>query len=99
MTRRWIGLLLVSLLALPAHAEDKKLVTRGFWKILVKPGARWVLRETIGDKPSTITIETYDVRKVAGADVARLRWTLQAGKDKQDVGDSASGKYTEVAVT
>jgi hypothetical protein len=78
---------------------EKKAPAKGFWSVLVKAGAKWVLRETIGDKTSTLTIETYDVRKVAGADVARLRWTLGSGKDKRDVGDSAEGRFTQLAVT
>jgi len=73
---------------------------KGFWKVLVKKGAKWTLKETIGDSRDTLTIETYDVRKVGTADVARLRWTL-IGKDgeKRDVGDSESGRYTQLAVT
>jgi hypothetical protein len=84
-----------------ANAEKKKpkSIGKGFWSVLVKPGAKWVLNETIGEKSASITVETYDVRRVGGADVARLRWTLTQGKTKRDIGDSASGKYTELAVT
>lgn len=73
---------------------------KGFWKILVKKGAKWTLKETVGSSPSTITIETYDVRKVGTADVARLRWTqiFPDGK-KEDIGDTEVGRYTQVAVT
>ncbi|HZS41652.1 MAG TPA: hypothetical protein VFF06_32705 [Polyangia bacterium] len=105
-----VAALIVAALARPAAADEKKAddkkaddkkttAQKGIWKILVKPGAKWVLRETIGDKKDTITVETYDVRKVGAADVARLRWTLKSGKDKRDVGDSDSGRYTQVAVT
>jgi hypothetical protein len=100
MNVRWLGVLLVLLLLTDARADDKASVGKGFWKILVKPRAKWVLHETIGEEPrATITVETYDVRKVAGADVARLRWTLRSGNETTDVGDSTSGRYTELAVT
>jgi hypothetical protein len=98
MKVRGLGLLLVALLLSVAAADDTK-IGKGFWKILVKPNAKWVLKDIIGEKNATITVETYDVRKVAGADVARLRWTLRSGDQTTDVGDSSSGRYTEVAVT
>jgi hypothetical protein len=82
-----------------AVRAEKKAPAKGFWNVLVKAGSKWVLHETIGDKSSTITVETYDVRQVAGADVARLRWTLGSGRDKRDVGDSAAGRFTQLAVT
>jgi len=54
---------------------------KGFWKVLVQPNAKWTLYlfgETqpkgSDSVPDSITIETYDVRKVGDADVARLRW-------------------------
>ena len=75
---------------------------KGFWKILVKPKAKWVLHDTIASdaerKAATITIETYDVREVDGADVARLRWTHAVGKERNDIGGGAL-KPTQVAVT
>jgi hypothetical protein len=82
----------------PAAAAANK----GFWRVLVKPNAKWILRDKIGDKgknADTITVETYDVRKVGAADVARLRWTLKSGKDSREVGSSDEGRYTQVAVT
>jgi hypothetical protein len=100
-----IWMIVVCLVCSLAHADDKKPPTpKGFWKVLVKPGAKWVLRDTIAAEEEkkniiTITVETYDVRKVGSADVARLRWTLRGNKEKRDVGDSDSGKYTQVAVT
>lgn len=112
--RTWIGILAVAVaLATSASAgkktrparkpSTKTAAAKGFYKILVKPNAKWVLHETLSDdgKPSQriITVETYDVRKVGDANVARLRWTLSDGKDKQDVGASDAGKYTQVAVT
>ena len=82
------------------HKSTKTAATKGFYKILVKPNAKWLLRETIGDDKRTITVETYDVRKLGDADVARLRWTLaQRDGSKEDIGSSDSGKYTQLAVT
>src|SRR5262245_4709583 len=60
---------------------------KGFWKVLVQPKAKWTVAFFGGEKPidasdyhpEPITIETYDVRKVGTADVARLRW--RQGKD------------------
>lgn len=73
---------------------------KGFWKVLVQPHAKWILDEDMPDQHSTLVIETYDVRKVAGADVARLRWTLIDEKgERTDVGDSGQGRYTQLAVT
>lgn len=91
----------------PAHKSTKTAATKGFYKILVKPNAKWVMTETIdvdesGKKapPRTVTVETYDVRKVGDADVARLRWTLiERDGSKQDIGSSDGGKYTQLAVT
>ncbi len=81
-----------------AHAETKT-IAKGIWKSLVKPNAKWTLQATTGDKTKKIVVETYDVRKVGAADVARLRWTLVGKTEKSDIGDSDSGKYTQVAVT
>ena len=74
---------------------------KGFWKVMVKPNAKWVLHDTIGEnKKGTITVETYDVRTIDGADVARLRWTYSWGtKDTQDIGSTEMAKPTQVAVT
>ena len=102
MRKAWLGGLLVAALALPAVAKDTPSAGKGFWKILVKPKAKWVLHQTIGDdKKGTITIETYDVRKIDGADVARLRWTMVSGdgKYKSEAATSGSQTPTQVAVT
>lgn len=101
--KRWFGCLLVaSFLVLPAsHAGGKK-PGKGFYKILVKPNAKWELRREGARKDSNdrIVVETYDVRKVGDADVARIRWThhVPDGK-KEDIGATDSGKPTQVAVT
>ena len=88
------------LVAVGAEAKPKKPLAKGFWNVLVKPNQKWVLDDTIAKGPK-ITVETYDVRKVAGADVARLRFTYTAGQDeKQSLGISASGGlFDQVAVT
>jgi hypothetical protein len=103
MMKRWFGALLVaSFLVLPAsHAGGKK-PGKDFYKILVKPSAKWeVWREGAGKGgKERIVVETYDVRKVGDADVARIRWThhLPDGT-KEDIGATDSGKPTQVAVT
>lgn len=80
---------------------------RGFWQVLVAAKKKWTLnasKDTTGEYArARLVVETYDVRKVGDADVARLRWTLfwGAGKkqEKRDVGNSAEGRYTQLAVT
>ena len=76
---RGLSIVLVALLATTGSAEPKK-PGKGFWKVLVKKDAKWVLHDKASDTgpPTTLTIETYDVRKVGNADVARLRWTVKA---------------------
>jgi hypothetical protein len=101
MMRLLIGCLVVVAVGLSAHADENR-PGKGFWKILVKPKARWVLHDTVGEdaarKAGRITVETYDVRKVDGADVARLRWTYTSGTEKNDIG-GGSFMPTQVAVT
>jgi hypothetical protein len=68
---------------------------KGFWRVLVKPNAKWVLpyRWAKENKEvSPVVVETYDVRKVGSADVARLRFN--EGSEKLD-----SVPYTQFAVT
>lgn len=82
-------------LALTAPAAEAK-PGKDFWKILVKANAKWVLVDTTSkDKNATITFETYDVRKVGDADVARLRMTHRWGPGKADMAD-ASGSVLPV---
>jgi hypothetical protein len=101
MRSLWIGLVAVFLLGMPAEA-DKKKPAKGFWKILVRPGAKWVLNNRIDEQMgrqsgSSITVETYDVRKVGDADVARLRWSM--GDDTEALKATHAGPITQVAVT
>lgn len=70
---------------------------KGIWRVLVKPKSRWVLKNS--DGKDKIVVETYDVRKVGAADVARLRWTHVNGTKQEDIGSSDAGTYTQVAVT
>ncbi len=82
-------------------AKKKVVPGKEFWKILVKPGAKWVLRDS-DDKSGKeqIVVETYDQRKVGDADVARIRWThIKPDGTKEDIGATESGKPTQVAVT
>jgi hypothetical protein len=82
-------------MALPANPAH---FTAGFWKPLVAIGARWELTSPM--KLGIVVVETYDVRKVGTADVARLRWTYtESGGQKRDIGDSNKGRYTQLAVT
>jgi hypothetical protein len=87
--------------AAQAVADGNKPVGKGFWKVLVQPGARWVMR---GLDDETLTVETYDVRTIGKAQVARLRWTLRRGSDDANP-DADALKYThaigltQVAVT
>ena len=76
----------------------------GFWKVLVRPKARWVLKSTFKSegRQDQVIVETYDVRKLGGADVARLRWTHVWGKGKSGRGNCdtcAEGLFTQLAVT
>jgi len=102
MLKTWVGCLVLAFAVVPAQAEDKKakvakkkvVPSKDFWKILVKPNAKWVLKNE-EDKKDIVTVETYDVRKVGDADVARLRWM----HGKEDIGATEAGKPTQVAVT
>jgi len=95
---RWLVLVLIAATVGPAFAEPP---AKGFWRILVKPKARWVLRSAMETKTKAkVVVETYDVRKVGVADVARLRWTAFSDDGtKTDWGSSDAGRYTQVAVT
>ena len=105
MRNIWLVSALVVLAAAPAYAEEKKKAPtkpkklgKDFWRSIVKPNAKWTLVSS-NDKSEKIVIETYDVRKVGEADVARIRWTHVSGKEKEDIGATDSGKPTQVAVT
>jgi hypothetical protein len=72
------------LIALPASGGPKDAAAPpppaelGFWGVLVKPKARWVLKDVIDkspkDKRPTLIVETYDIHTVGAARVGRLRW-------------------------
>jgi hypothetical protein len=105
MWKTWLSCLALAIAVVPAQADDKKPTVekkkkvkvvpgKDFWKILVKPNARWVMKNS-DQKSDVVTVETYDVRKVGDADVARLRWM----HGKEDIGATESGKPTQVAVT
>jgi hypothetical protein len=91
--------LCLSLLVAVSRAEPPAPAQKGFWRILVQPKQHWVLVDTIGDAKRQIVVETYDVRKVGGADVARLRWTYVFEDGKEDWGDPSDGRFTQVALT
>ena len=80
---------------------------KGFWKILVQPNAKWTLY-MLGDTgpasgsefhPEPITIETYDVRKVGAADVARLRWRQGADSTDSPLSGTHAPRLDQFAVT
>jgi len=98
-----MAVLAMVLVAFTVDAAPKKKpaakVGKGFWKVLVTPKAKWVLHR--GDEPdhsSSMTVETYDVRKVGTADVARLRWTYRAKDFTRDM-SGEQGTFAQVAVT
>lgn len=97
--KRWVGVLLVLLLAFPlADAAPARGPGKNFWRILVKPGGKWILYLAQKDKLDeelALTINTYDVRKVAGADVARLRGAINTPQPD----DFDLQPFSQVAVT
>jgi hypothetical protein len=90
MRSAWIVGLAVAIVGARGDAEPKKKPGKGFWKILVKSGAKWTMRNQL-QKDDTLTVETYDVRELAGAQVARLRWTVKRGNGSDD---AEALKYT-----
>jgi hypothetical protein len=83
----------------PADSTTHVGSTAGIWRVLVTPGAKWVLYNTFveqKDARPTLTVETGDVRKVGAADVARLKWTW-AGLGASD--EHTVGVPGQVAVT
>jgi hypothetical protein len=102
-------LLVVMLVSVVAQADHKKPPGKGFWKILVKPHAKWVLHDRFAadmakqnkDKDAFIqqlVVETYDVRKVGEADVARLKFH-SPDSDENALAFTHAGPITQVAVT
>ena len=81
VTRILLGVLVT--IAVQASADGKKSVGHGFWNVLVKPGAKWVMHSEFA-AAKTLTVETYDVRTIGKAQVARLRWTLRNGSDDRE---------------
>jgi hypothetical protein len=87
-----------------ADAKPKR-PEKGFWRVLVQPHAKWVLHdaraEDMHEKPRILTVETYDVRKIGKADVARLRWTVtdSEGVEPEALHGTQAGAVTQFAVT
>lgn len=110
MTKHWSLVIAAAGILVTATTADanKKTVApkkprKGFYKILVKPKAKWVLRKETDDaterKKASITVETYDVRKVGDADVARIRWTYQYEGEKPTSIADGTDLPQQVAVT
>jgi len=84
-----------------------KAPTTGFWKVLVQPNAKWTLHihgetepsESSDFHPGPITIETYDVRKVGDADVARLRWRRGMDSSESALSGTHAPPLDQFAVT
>jgi hypothetical protein len=72
------------------------------WSVLVQPKQRWVLHDDSSETPRrVIIVETYDVHQVAGATVARLRWTVkdsERAKDSSQMGSETGPCFTRLAV-
>jgi len=93
--------------AVTTPSNTKQLPGKGFWRILVQPGKKWVLKDTIAEtlheRVDTLTVEPYGIHKVGNADVAHLRWTLNAdGGDSSDhhaLAGTHAGLLNQVAVT
>jgi hypothetical protein len=60
----------------------------------VTPKAKWVLHDFEEGQDDSVPVETYDVRKVGAADVARLRWR----NGDEDISEGG-GYPSQVAVT
>jgi hypothetical protein len=103
MMMRWLGyLVVVSCVLLSGAQAGGKKPGKGFYKILVKPNAKWVMKKdtTMADqKKWKVVVETYDVRKVGEADVARMRWTHTDGTADGTSDLENDGLPTQVAVT
>lgn len=104
----WIGCVVLALTG-GVYAEAPKPATKAatkpgkdFWKVLVTPKAKWVLRnanaEDAAQKRATVTVETFDVRTIGKAQVARLRWTHSDDSGATTFGGGAM-QPTQVAVT
>lgn len=95
--------------AAPVAGHDKDVTaepgppTTGFWLVLVKERAKWILRDTTGNAEervrNTIVVETYDVRSVGPARVGRLRWTSVTPEEKGALDQCGFGCPRRVGVT
>ncbi|CAN5913681.1 hypothetical protein BH11MYX2_BH11MYX2_38910 [soil metagenome] len=94
------SLVIVVALSSSAAIADKK-PEQGFYKILVKPKATWVLPNAMSEPNAKdkVIVETYDVRKVGEADVARIRWTYSDDDGGKSELASQGELPTQVAVT
>lgn len=100
-----VKLAIVAMLLGVAHADAPKKPGKGFWRVLAQPNQKWELVEwnppdsaKPDHAPNKLTITTYDVRKLDGADVARLKWSLN-GSDDNALQFTNAGPLTQIAVT
>jgi hypothetical protein len=96
MKRAWLIGVVVAMFGSAGEADPKKKPGKGFWKVLVKAGSKWVLKDSFHNN-AELTVETYDVRKIGKAQVARLRWTL--GNDDEALKYTHAVGLTQLAVT
>jgi hypothetical protein len=105
----------IAMIALPALATPKHKITaskpsnakpppaKGFWKILVTPRQKWVLKDTIAESvheaPVILTVEPVGIHQVGSATVAHLNWTLDDGNDHRALAGTHAGLLNQVAVT
>jgi len=75
----------------------------GFWSIMVKPNAKWILKDTTSKAKEKdrdkVVVETHDVRTVGSARVARLTWTQVTHGSKSPLDQCGFGCPHRVAVT
>jgi hypothetical protein len=98
----WIGCLVLAMSGVVGAGVKKP--GKDFWNVLVAPKATWVLHEpsASGDaaqKSGTVIVETYDVRTVGRAKVARLRWTHKDSTGEATTFGGNTVQPTQVAVT
>ena len=84
-------------------SNQKALPGKGFWRILVQPGKKWVLEDTYAgdahEHVDTLTVQTKGVHTVGNAVVAHLWWTLGDSDDHHALVATHAGLLNQVAVT
>lgn len=97
----WISCFVIAMSGIASGGGKKP--GKDFWNILVTPKAKWVLHDPNAGtdalrKSAVVTVESYDVRTVGKAKVARLRWTHEDSEGHSTFGGGQL-QPTQVAVT